>query len=237
MLSLIGLAARDARAAKMEEMLRRFLMAILNPHKLKEAGIKPRYFASVIFLVLALVIFCKPALADAKQVDIFHITEDFKLEEGPLLDRRQALKRRILEAEADGIGVKNYLNAFKFVESMVVAGKQEKDLAPRLDSISRGLDEQYKRSHVLKTQKIPPPIAASSPPPSFSGESRRGGRNSGKLDSMLNGGNRNELVDKIKNGWFGGDLPDSIKKKIPPGFDPSKMSKQDIDRLMNRLGK
>ena len=54
---------------------------------------------------------------------------------------------------------------------------------------------------------------------------------------MLNGGNRNELVDKIKNGWFGGDLPDSIKKKIPPGFDPSKMSKQDIDRLMNRLGK
>lgn len=191
-------------------------------------------------LLAGLLIMSTPCSGAPEAKDPFHGPEEVKLLDGPLFERRSALKERIERAESDGIGVKNYLSALKYVESMIKSGQPESAIVPRLISIERGLDEQYKRSRILKIQKLPPPIAASSPPPSasYSGPVKsNSSSSSGNLDSMLKNGNRREILEKIKNGWFGGDLPDSVKNKIPKGFDPSSLSKQDLDRLMKRLGK
>ena len=168
-----------------------------------------------------------PNKAPTQAVNMFNITEEVKIAPGPLLKERKALYARILEAEKNGVGVKNYINALKYVEAMAVKGAPERDISVRVQSISRSLDEQFKRSQILKIQKLPPPIAASSPPPSSQQPvSRR---------SQFN--NKSDIVNKIKDKWFGGAIPDQYKNKLPKGFDPSKLSKQDVDRLMKRLGK
>lgn len=168
---------------------------------------------------------------------MFQVREEIKLAPGALEAERGALLKKILAAEDAGVGVKNYLTAFKYLESLAEKGADPSVIAPRLSSINASLDEQLKRSRVLKTQKLPPPIAASSPPPSQMGGRPPGKSASGKQDllNQLRGRGQGEVIDKLKDKWFGGDLPDSVKNKIPAGFDPSKLSKEDMDRLMQRL--
>lgn len=158
-------------------------------------------------------------------------SKESKLCKGPFLKEREELKEKIEIARSNGVGVKNYLAAFTYIESMVKNNAEEEEIARRLDALSNSLDEQFKRSKILKIQKLPPPIAASSPPPSLVRKRKK------NKFSKLSNSNRGELVNKLKDKWFGGDIPDSIKKKIPAGIDPNKLSKQDIDSLLNRLGK
>lgn len=148
---------------------------------------------------------------------------------GFFLKERKALYEKIMLAEKNGVGVKHYLTAFKYIETMVEKGAKQEEVAKRIDSLARGLDDQLKRSKILKIQKLPPPIAASSPPPSAV-RSKSRSSSASKL-------NKNDLYKKIKDNWFGGNIPPSIKNRIPAGVDPSKLSKSDIDKLMKRLGK
>ena len=205
------------------------------------------YLSPLLLAVTLFAVFPPAALSESGNQDsqskvdpaesMFQVREEIKLVPGALEAERGALLKKILEAEAAGVGVKNYLTAFKYIESLAEKGADAGVIAPRLSSINASLDEQLKRSRILKTQKLPPPIAASSPPPS-----QTGGRGSGKASSnkqdllnQLRGRGQGEVFDKLKDKWFGGDLPDSVKNKIPAGFDPSKLSKEDMDRLMQRL--
>lgn len=203
------------------------------------------YFSLSTLAMVAAATAVSPAAAQSDSIDkdrdqaesMFRVKEEIKLVPGVLEAERGSLLKKILVAEEAGVGVKNYLTAFKYIESLTEKGADASVISPRLSSINTSLDEQLKRSRILKTQKLPPPIAASSPPPSQMGGKPAGKSASGKQDLLneLRGRGQGEVIDKLKDKWFGGDLPDSVKNKIPAGFDPSKLSKEDMDRLMQRL--
>ncbi len=147
--------------------------------------------------------------------------------EGPLLAERQALREKIKAAEGKGIGIKPYLMAFDALEATIKTGATGEGLQKRVESISRGLDDQLKRSDDLKKQRPAPPISASSPPPSAM---------SGGGGGQARGGNQGNLVEALKNKWLGGgEIPESIKSKIPSNIDPNKLKQEDVDALLKQL--
>src|ERR1700733_8454475 len=80
---------------------------------------------------------------------------------GPGESQRKALLGRIMEAKAKGIGIANYITAFQSLDESVKSGGTSADILKRVDSLNLSLDEQFKRSAILKVQKLPPPVAAS----------------------------------------------------------------------------
>lgn len=157
---------------------------------------------------------------------------------GPLLEKRRALFQRLMQARDKGIGITNYLAAFKGIEESAKTGESEESLGKRLDSLGSSLSDQLKRSVILKTQKLPPPIAASSPPPSAGASGASGGSGAAGA-SGLSSTDGNDLLARLK-GKYGDHVPDAIKDKLPGGIpsDPSKLlSDPNIRDLIKGLKK
>jgi hypothetical protein len=127
---------------------------------------------------------------------------------------------RIFNAKAQGIGIDAYLNAFAMLENSVKTGETEANLNKRIDSLNSSLDDQLKRSAVLKTQRPAPPVAASGFPAGGLG----GGGNS-------SAGGTSDLIRKLQEKYgdqipanlkdklgAGGQIPDNLKDKIPAGL-------------------
>ena len=142
------------------------------------------------------------------------------VEPGPAEAKRTALVLRIFNAKAQGIGIDAYLNAFAMLENSVKTGETEANLNKRIDSLNSSLDDQLKRSAVLKTQRPAPPVAASGFPAGGLG----GGGNS-------SAGGTSDLIRKLQEKYgdqipanlkdklgAGGQIPDNLKDKIPAGL-------------------
>lgn len=125
---------------------------------------------------------------------------------GPMLEARQKLLARIAAAKAQGIGIAAYQSAFDYNEETIKSGDIEANIAKRIQALNTSLDDQAKRSTMLKTQRPAPPVAASSPPPSaMAGSGSSGGASGG------------DLIAKLK-AKYGGNIPADLKDKLPPGL-------------------
>lgn len=133
---------------------------------------------------------------------------------GPLQEKRRALFTRIQAAKAQGIGISSYMGEFTRIEGLVKAGQPESAYADRIDSISKALDDQLKRSQLLKAQRASmPPIVQSGPstPVPAAG------------DSTLE-----QLQKSIGSKGGGFDrVPQGLLDKIPPNMR---------DRILNSPG-
>jgi len=155
--------------------------------------------------------------------------------EGPIVGERQAFYARLLdigEKYDNGFGITGYMKAFETLEQSVKGGAGEEEVQAELKRLSRGLDDQIKRSRLLKVQKPAPPIAASGPNPSEMEAAKSGGR---KKFSGLGAGQQGQLIDTLKDKWFGGEIPESIKSKIPAGFDPSMLNTPEGQSILQKL--
>jgi len=133
-------------------------------------------------------------------------------------DQRKALLARIMEAKNQGIGTSTYMMAFDALEQSAKGGASEEVVLKRVASLNTSLDDQFKRSVTLKTQRIAPPIAASAPSAPYGG-----GTPPRETDTAA-------LIQKLKN-KYGDQIPAGLQDKIPPGLqdkmgsDPSQLLK------------
>lgn len=149
------------------------------------------------------------------------------VEPGPAEARRTALVMRIFNAKSQGIGIDAYLNAFAMLENSVKTGETEANLNKRIDSLNSSLDDQLKRSAVLKTQRPAPPVAASGFPAGglgSAGSSSAGGTSD--LIRKLQEKYGDQIPGNLKDKLSGGQIPENLKDKIPAGLgglDPSQI--------------
>jgi hypothetical protein len=156
------------------------------------------------------------------------------IEAGPAEDKRRNLLIRILSAKEKGIGIDAYLNAFGALEHSVKTGESEAALVKRIDSLNSSLDDQLKRSVILKTQRPAPPVAASSFPPSSSANSGGGSGGGGDVLQQLKEKYGNQVPDNLKD-KLGGQIPDSIKNQLPSGL--GNMSPDQLKELVKQFRK
>lgn len=156
------------------------------------------------------------------------------VEPGPAEDKRLALLGRIISAKDKGIGIDAYLSAFSALEQSVKGGESEAAILKRLESLNSSLDDQIKRSVILKTQRPAPPVAASSPPPSAMGRFVGAGGGGGDMLQQLKEKYGGQIPDNLKD-KLGGQLPDSIKDKLPAGL--GNMSPEQLKELVKQFKK
>ena len=149
---------------------------------------------------------------------------------GPMQEKRQQLYNDLQQAKTQGIGITMYMMGFDAMEDRVKAGDTETKIAERVNMLSQKLNEQFKRSNDLKTQRPTPPVQASNfggmdlnqlsnmgAPPGPGGMSNIGGMGG------MGGSKMDDVIAKLKN-KYGGQIPDSLKNQIPGGLggvDPS----------------
>ncbi len=149
------------------------------------------------------------------------------VEPGPAEARRTALVMRIFNAKSQGIGIDAYLNAFAMLENSVKTGETEANLNKRIDSLNSSLDDQLKRSAVLKTQRPAPPVAASGFPAGGLGSA--GGSSAGGTSDLIRKLQEkygDQIPANLKDKLGGGQIPENLKDKIPAGLgglDPSQI--------------
>lgn len=148
------------------------------------------------------------------------------VEPGPAEAKRTALVLRIFNAKAQGIGIDAYLNAFAMLENSVKTGETEANLNKRIDSLNSSLDDQLKRSAVLKTQRPAPPVAASGFPAGGLGSASSSAGGTSDLIRKLQEKYGDQIPANLKDKLSGGQIPDNLKDKIPAGLggmDPSQI--------------
>ncbi|CAN5541073.1 hypothetical protein BH11CYA1_BH11CYA1_15100 [soil metagenome] len=158
------------------------------------------------------------------------------VEPGPAEAKRTALVMRIFNAKAQGIGIDAYLSAFAMLENSVKAGETEANLNKRIDSLNSSLDDQLKRSAVLKTQRPAPPVAASGFPAGGLGSS--GGSSLGGTSDLIRKLQEkygDQIPANLKDKLGGGQIPDSLKDKIPAGLGG--MDSSQIEELIKKYKK
>jgi hypothetical protein len=139
-------------------------------------------------------------------------TADLVVVPGPGEDKRKALLGRIMEAKSRGIGTSTYMMAFEALEESVKSGVANEAVFKRVDSLNSSLDDQFKRSAILKTQRAAPPVAASDPttPLGAAGAAGLSGGSAGNSDTA-------SLIQKLQ-AKYGNQIPDNLKDKIPAGM-------------------
>jgi hypothetical protein len=143
--------------------------------------------------------------------------------QGPLLEKRKLVLSRIQAAKKQGTGISGYMAEYARIEQMVKNGEPEANYADRLSSLQNGVDEQLKRSQMLKTQR-----------PTYSGISASSSSSSSVSSSASSGGGRGS-----GGGPLGGMSLDQIKAKygdkVPPDIADklSSMSPEKKKELLN----
>lgn len=135
---------------------------------------------------------------------------------GPLEAQRQQLYNQIQAASASGIGIKNYMMAFNYIETMAKNGESEEAIKKRMVPLVTALANQLETKKYLKTK--PQRQAASQSQGSIDpSQILAPGQN---IESRLKqfgglGGNQtNDLINRIVQQKGLGD-------KIPAGIDSS----------------
>jgi hypothetical protein len=136
-------------------------------------------------------------------------TADLVVVPGPGEDKRRALLGRIMEAKSRGIGTSTYMMAFDALEQSVKTGVADDAVFKRVDSLNSSLNDQFKRSAILKTQRAAPPVAASDPTSPL-GSAGLSGSSAGNTDTA-------SLIQKLQ-AKYGNQIPDNLKDKIPAGM-------------------
>jgi hypothetical protein len=71
-----------------------------------------------------------------------------------ILERERAgVLQKILKAKAQGCGIAGYMDAFQALQQSIGKGEAESVIRPRLETISKAVDDQLARSKALKTQR------------------------------------------------------------------------------------
>lgn len=136
-----------------------------------------------------------------------------KVTPGPFQEKRQLLLSSIKLAKKQNFGVTGYLSELNKVEDQIKQGNATPQLEARIDSIADGLQDQLKRSQILKTQRP----TGSSTRTSYSGgggSTESAGHGHRNTDAMIN-----ELRQKY------GD-------KIPAGLDNNELKEKFLNNPM-----
>jgi hypothetical protein len=122
--------------------------------------------------------------------------------QGPLYEKRKLVLSRIQAAKKQGTGISGYMAEYGRIEQMVKNGEPETNYGERLVSLQNGIDDQIKRSQILKTQH-----------PTYTGTSASSGSASSSQSASGGGGGGGAT--------FGGMSIDQLKAKygdkVPPG--------------------
>lgn len=78
--------------------------------------------------------------------------DDRQVAEGPMVAERQQLYNQIQAAKASGIGIKNYMMAFDYIESMAQRGESEEAIKKRMVPLVSALAGQLKTREEIKTR-------------------------------------------------------------------------------------
>jgi len=70
-----------------------------------------------------------------------------------LVEERQALYKKIMEAKEAGVGISSYMLYFQTIEEKAKAGIDPAGVSKMIGRLSLGLDEQLQRKEYLKSQK------------------------------------------------------------------------------------
>jgi hypothetical protein len=100
-------------------------------------------------------------LSDAAKGEQLAADLGMKVSPGPSEDKRKALLGSIAVAKEKGIGITTYVAAFKALDQSVTSGAAEADITEKVASLQSTLDEQFKRSDIMKTEQLGPPVAGS----------------------------------------------------------------------------
>lgn len=167
---------------------------------------------------------------------------------GPLQEKRQALLAKIYQAKSQGIGIAAYLSAFDFLEELAKSGGDGANLEKRISSLDTSLEDQFKRSALLKVQKLSPnnPSAGNNLPIPGADGMMGPGPMAGNSDPA-------SLIQKLQNKFggqipadlqakYGNKIPASLKNKLGDlnnlGSDPNQLLQNDkIKELLKNLKK
>ena len=75
--------------------------------------------------------------------------------EGPLKNERQTLYDQIQQAGQSGVGIKNYMMAFDYIEQLAAKGASEEEIKKRMVPLITALSNQFKRKEELKSRPSP----------------------------------------------------------------------------------
>ncbi len=169
-----------------------------------------------------------PAPAAAAPAEVIP-AEDLKVVAGAGEDKRKALLGRIMVAKSQGIGISTYMMAFDALEQQAKNGDSEENVGKRVASLNSSLDEQFKRSAILKVQRPSPPIAASDPAVPFGSAGGGGGGIPKNTDTA-------SLIQKLQN-KYGSQIPENMKGQLGGGDTSSLLKNPEIQDLLKKYGK
>lgn len=78
--------------------------------------------------------------------------DSHQVAEGPMASERQQLYNQIQAAKASGIGIKNYMMAFDYIETMAKKGESEEAIKKRMVPLVSALAGQLKTREDIKTR-------------------------------------------------------------------------------------
>ena len=139
---------------------------------------------------------------------------------GPLLEKRKLVLSKIMAAKKQGTGISGYLAEYNRIEDMVKGSQPTSAYEERLTSLQTGIDEQLKRSQLLKTQRPTAPYT----PSSSSGGSQASASHHG--NSGAGGGISADTINDLK-AKYGNKIPSDISSKI------GDMSPEQREKLLN----
>jgi hypothetical protein len=167
---------------------------------------------------------------------------------GPLQEKRQALLAKIYQAKSQGIGIAAYKSAFDFIEELAKSGGDQANLEKRIGSLDTSLEDQFKRSALLKVQKLSPNNSSTGnnlPIPGADGMMGPG--------PMAGNSDPASLIQKLQNKFggqipadlqakYGNKIPASLKNKLGDlnnlGSDPNQLLQNDkVKELLKNLKK
>jgi hypothetical protein len=143
---------------------------------------------------------------------------------GPLLEQRKALLSRIVSAQKQGIGITTYMSEFNRIEGLVKDGQPAGAYQSRVASLSASLDDQLKRSQILKTQRPVAPQLRMSSQSAGHGNGSSAGTGLGSLGINPNDPRLEQLKQK-----YGSQI-----NQIPGGLSGlGKLGPQDREKLLD----
>ena len=159
--------------------------------------------------------------------------------QGPLLDKRKLVLSKIQAAKKQGTGISGYMAEYERIEGMVKNGEPEANYADRLASLQNGIDDQLKRSQLLKTQRPTYVGTSSSSSSSSSGSSSSGGGGSGGGGHGGHGGGGpmgGMSIEQLK-AKYGDKVPPDIAEKLSSMSPETRQKLLDSDMLKKFLNK
>ena len=137
-----------------------------------------------------------------------------KVVAGPLEAQRQQLYNQIQAAQDNGIGIKNYMMAFDYIEKMAANGESEEAIKKRMVPLVGALASQLKTKEYLKTKpkmQQAPGMAGNLDPSQILAPGQSIDNNL-RMFGGMGGSQTGDLINKIVK-------QKGLQNKIPAGMD------------------